>query len=580
MADPMRADVFNSMYGYGAFGPQLPPPVVLTTTFWDDQKIQETVNIRFLREKLLHDSARKKLDSQLTFGEGLTESTYSEWILEHTKRFFLIFLELGCPEKIFDIIDESWDDEDLPLSMDSIARLNLGSSVEKKFSKKQYQFLVRDLKKGGHVDYDDEELVPLEILGQRHPGRSASSIDKVYFPRQRDVFYTRKRVLLGDDPDPLQVDSLMAEIDAMKYTSHPHIVSLHSSYTHQGACYMIISPCIELNLRHFLQYPPIAFKNLPKDQRRRIVFNWMHCLADALAYLSEKGFSHGKIQPSTIIIEPTTHHIFFAEIGGNPKRGNPASINMGPLDMASHAKVPTGDVEAYEYGAPEQWLRSLASHESTSPPSNTVLSGRGYRRTSHTSVETSPTSSSSIHLGQWTKVTSAPSKSDTFSLGCIFLDILTFVFKRKASAFSAHRCTKNRRSRESAPPDASFHANIGQVESWMDILEKDAKKKGYVGFTQVIDLCREMLQREPGLRQEPRVISDRLYRIALPAVKPEMPHCGLHKMLNPDLALFGGWEGMDGPRDRKSSNSSGVSSKLSIVTTTSSSLSVTRLTAS
>lgn len=534
MVDPGRADLFYSMHGYSGYG-NLPPPVLLNSNWWDEQKITETVNTRYIKQQITDSTLRKRLDEPLWFGEGLTESTYCEWIVEHTKKFFLILCDLGCPDYIFDVIDESWDDEDLPLSMTTIERLKLPAfSQSRKFSKKQYAYLARGLEEGHHTELQDEEIVPLEVISRRaQPGSARQTLERVYFPRSREIYYTRRRIPLGDGLNKLLPESFMNEIEILKSIQHDHIVSLHLSYTHESIGYLVLAPCIDLSLKSFIQYPPTRWKSNSKEERRSIIFNWMHCLSDALAYLYEKGISHCDIKPSSISVESKTNRIFFADIG-NSKRLDPV------LQATQSSKQLIPDIEAYDYGAPELWLRSLVMQGSISSPINTIFSGRTYRRPSDdTSYCAGPRCT---EVTQWTAQVSLPSKSDVFSLACIFLEIFSFHSKRKSSVFATHRSVKNRRPRESAPPDSSFHANLSQVNSWIERLHRDARKKTDKPFADGLELCREMLQRSPEARPEPRDVADQLYHTVVgPAVAPDRPHCGMHGIIDPTLAMFGGW---------------------------------------
>lgn len=565
MADPHRADIFHSMYGYSSPSGTLPPPVLLTSTWWDEQKIQEIATPRFIRQALHSRSSKKRLDEQLQFGEGLTESTYLDWILEHTRKFFLILAELNCAEMIFEIIDGSWDDEDLPLSLQTVERLGLGSAgVEKKFAKKQYAYLVRELVPGETMEYSEEEVVPVEVISRKIPTTAGGTtksglVEKVYFPRQREVCYSRRRVLLSPEGDEdsgvggntMSPATFLAEISRLGLIDHAHIVSIYASYMHDGYGYLILSPCIDLTLKSFLHSAPPAWKSQPKDKRRRIIFNWLHCLADALAYLHEKGIYHGGIKPSSLIIDATTYKIFFADTGDSKRLDSPPVNTTSLSPFTSRQFNASADVEGYEYGAPEHWQRVLTVHGSSSPSTNTVFSGRSYRKAStqstnsNSSEETPSPSSTNISVGHWSSATPAhPTTSDMFSLGCIYLDILSFKQKRKTTAFISHRSVKNRRPRESGPPDASFHANLGQVNSWIGGLLKETKKKPDEALVEALSITRRMLSRDPAARPGARRVADECYTVVGGVCEGvEMPCCGVHNIIKASAEgeVFGGW---------------------------------------
>ncbi|TGZ81680.1 hypothetical protein EX30DRAFT_354901 [Ascodesmis nigricans] len=539
--------IFSSMYGgYCGGAAVLPPPVVMNTTFWDDEKINSTVTDKYVRQQL-PESLRKKLEEPMDSGAGLTDSTYLEWILERTKKIFLILSELGCAEKIFDLIDGSagaWDDWDLPITPGNLEDTMLGPNVEKKFYKKQYLFLLQNLDAGQHIDYLEDEIIPLETVFRPTTGRGAPILDKVYYPRHRDVFYSRKRIPLAtyENPEGMVRGEFMEEIHALKRLSHPHIVSLHASYTHQDNGYLLLYPFLELNLKSFLNYPPSTFKLLPKDKRRLTLFDWMHCLTDAVAFLSESGIEHNSIKPSSVIIDPQTWQIYLSDIGI-------ISYNLAVKDNASFwagaqtNQTPTADIEAYEYGAPELWIRTLTTHENAQNSSSSLLgNGRTKRHHTNPALDLSPplspvhessatftttSSDRSIRLGSWTSRPSATrERADVFSLGCIFLDLLSFHAKKKPSAFIFHRTAKNRRPREGAPPDASFHSNLPQVELWMDQLEKHAGKKQDRVMADALAVVREMLEPQPAVRASIRRTEQNLYRVVLGLEQNCTPHCG------------------------------------------------------
>jgi len=542
--DTSRHDMFTAMYGgYAGNGTLHAPPTTApnSISFWDEQQIQETLTPSFIRRNI-PDSLRRQLDEPLGFGDGLTESTYAEWIVERSRKLFIILVEIGAPEKIFDLIDGSWDDDDLPITPANLGPGGLplgGLALEKKFIKKQRLLMVRDLEPGSHVEYSEEEVVPLEVIHHRLPSsRSQSSVDKVYFPRQREVYYSRRRVPIGDISTSTCIsrEIFMEELHTMRFTTHSHIVAIHATYTQEDVGYIILSPPVDQTLKSFITTTPQSFKALPKDRRKFLLMDWLHCLSDALAFLHEEGIAHRDLKPSSIIVD-SAYRIYLADIG-NAKVLEPK---------------PTMDVERYEYGAPELWVRKMASHDSSAPTSGVTVSGRlrVRRRPSGASSpeSTSPTSpvfEKPVHLGTWKNPTTTDRgywNSDIFSLACIFADILTFYTKRKASSFSSHRSSGSRRPRGSAPPDVSFHANMGQVESWLDGIEKRAKDKRDDTLIASLELVRDMFQRDPLLRPSSRRVEKELYKIILGMTDEELPHCGMHTIVGIDAGLGEDGEG-------------------------------------
>jgi len=335
----------------------------------------------------------------------------------------------------------------------------------------------------------------------------------------------------------------------MQRLTHEHIVEVHATYTQHDFGFIVLTPILDLNLKAFLQSQTPHFKFFSKEKRKHILLDWIHCLSDALAFLHEEGQAHGDLKPSSIIVETYSCQIYLADIG-NTKSLEP------------HIKPPQLDLESYDYGAPEEWIRSPSPMPPRPPTSSGVtISSRLRRRralppprppSSSSSTASSSTPAASEHHLQppslsWRSVTSVlgPGSADVYSMGCVFLDILTLYSKRKPSAFVSHRTSKPHRPRETAPPDASFHENPEHVESWIDQLLKQAIKLYDGTLPNALELVRGMVSRDPGSRPRMRAVEETAYRIVM-SVTPEgeMPHCGMHTVVNPNLALLGGgWDG-------------------------------------
>ncbi|KAH0562919.1 hypothetical protein GP486_002502 [Trichoglossum hirsutum] len=497
-------------------------------TWWDDHQIESTVTRDFVIANI-QQAERKVLDRPVAFGD-LSGDTYLEWILEKAKRIFLILKELGVTDQIRYVVDDSWDDDDLPLPLEAIRRLNLtrdrDEAMEKRFYKTQFKYLLRPVREGEHTVYGTDEVVPVEPVSKRPGFAFDHTLEKVNLPG-RDEVYMRRRIFLGDTAGKISKEDFACEVQVMKLIVHQHIISLRASYTYHGCGYVLLSPASDVSLKSFIQVVPQQFKALTKPQRRQTLMTWLHCLADALAFLHQHGLAHNDIKPSTIMIDES-NSVFFADIGG---------FKQPDTDKKPH------DIESYEYGAPERWVRGITVHESSSP---TKYSSGGRRAFSTTpspdnvpirdtrSIISSPTGSgSSAFVNEWQNTFTDPHKSDVFSLACVWLDIVTFLLKRKSNSFSAHRSARNKKpGRGGGQPDASFHVNIGQLDSWIDILEKQALKKNdkvFGAIPPVLRLTRRMLSRDPNLRPWSSECEKRLYDYLAHALDPEKPHCGIHQ---------------------------------------------------
>ncbi|KAI9892754.1 MAG: hypothetical protein M1814_001174 [Vezdaea aestivalis] len=537
---------------YGYAGNSASSPYNLPAlTFWDDRRIAITVTRDYVGSKL---TAEQKpfLDKETAFGSELTDETYSSWIIGRAKRLFLVLLDIGVPGDIFKLIDQSIDDQDLPLSMQSLEQLNIvrekeGSSLAKKFHKRQFTYMLRGPIEGGHIDYAADEVVPIELANRRPIMSGYQGAEKVLLSEKRDKVLVRRRIEYGNGPGKTTEKDFMREVDAMKFITHQHIVSIYATYSHQESGYILLQPATDISLRNFLAIPPPHFRMLPKQDRRRTILSWLHCLADALTFLHDKGLCHGEIQPSNIFIDGSNVIVL-----GVPERYRKMRTDKRPSTL-----------ESYEYGAPEKWGQGAFTYQ-TSALRRKPSSNKGWKLSihsapapitdtfslkSHTSGCSSPISTQSWPTRPFTPATtmsSATSRSSTipldgqradiFSLSCIYLDILTHILKRKIASFISHRsASPNKTSRKSvrlpggAPADASFHANISQVELWMAGLRRDSFRRRddvFDGVPALLTLCTSMLEKDPRNRPDAWDVADRVADVLngmchLPAL-----HCG------------------------------------------------------
>ncbi|KAI0466368.1 kinase-like domain-containing protein [Xylaria cf. heliscus] len=489
--------------------------------WWDTSLIEATVTRQFVCSHLIPEEI-ERLDQPLGFGDGLTDGTYWEWIENKAKRIFLILADLNIPDQIFGIIDDSWDDNDLPIALDQVARLALtpgrDDRIAKKFHSRQFHYLVHYIDKGKHVVYQDDDLVPVVV--DRRPGLAANNtIDRVGLPNRPGETFSRRRFSIGTNPGMMSMESFLSEINSTKNLQSDHMASYYGSYVYQGFAYVIFTHTSDFNLKSLLSTTPGPLKSLAKQDRRRMVMNWIHCLTDTLCYIHRKGRSHGNIRPSTVLF-CSNNYVFYA--------------NMSRLcgeASASASEKSVFDRESYDYAAPEQWYRpSTNAHRrtlmvqrssaSTSSESTTFSISRGGSDTSSSSA------SSVLHTPN---PPLEPQAADVFSLGCVILELISFQMKRTAKAFASHRAAKHKLAgRGGAVLDSSFHRNPGQVESWMTGLAKDAAKKDDVvfrGIAPMLHVVARMLSALPHERPTAQEVEQAMYQILTERCDIAEPHC-------------------------------------------------------
>ncbi|EME46145.1 hypothetical protein DOTSEDRAFT_168506 [Dothistroma septosporum NZE10] len=494
---PTAATIALNAYIFGYGGHSLVTPhAALKQLWWTKERIDAKVTRPFVVSKLRGEE-REFLNRPLAFGEGLTDDTYMEWILERAKRLFLILTEIGVPDQIFGCIDDSWDDDDLPVPLENVPNLELShennEALNKKFYDMQFVYLLRELKQNSHVDYGPKEHIPMEHVNVLPPAVCLQPYDRVHFPgRPDDVFMRRKFSLTDRDTGAYHGETFMRDVKKAIALSHEHVATTWASYTSEDAGFVLSDFVAEHTLGTFIEHrTSVQFLRVNPSERPILLMEWMHCLADTLASLHHRGVAHGQIRPSNIWINKQ-NKIAFADVGTL-------------VTFQRNKKTPK--MEAYDYAAPEQSITRIPVTVKTTPPP--VSSMNAFNRLRQMSMQSISDTSSS---------TSAE-MSDIFSLACVFLDILTFMLKGKITDFVKFRSTRIPvPSKNKIRTDTSFHSEPDKIAEWIGTLEEDSYRHGepiFRGVPEMLRLVRTMMMQNATLRPTAVEVRDRIYSILL-----------------------------------------------------------------
>ncbi|KAI7533485.1 kinase-like protein, partial [Hortaea werneckii] len=285
-----------------------------------------------------------------------------EWILDRAKRLFLILAEIGVPDQIFGCIDDSWDDDDLPVSMENVKNLELAydndDELNKKFYETQFVYLLRELRMGAHIDYGPNEHIPMDYVNTLPPAVSLQVWDRISFPGRPDSIFMRRKYALTDKETGQSLrQSFMQDIRQANALRHEHIANVWASYTSEDAGYILSDFVGEHTLSTFIDHrTPMQFMRIPVAQRPGLLLEWIHCLSDALASLHHRGTAHAAIRPSNILIDHD-NHIAFADVGA--------------LRTFQRGKKPQ-KTETYDYAAPESQVSKAPIVVPSSPPVSSI----------------------------------------------------------------------------------------------------------------------------------------------------------------------------------------------------------------
>lgn len=529
------------MFGFGGHS-ALTPHSAIQSIWWTDERIDAKVTREFVVSKL-RPHEREQL-FQPIFDDGLTEDTYLDWILSKAKRIFLTLVECNCSDQIFGIAEDAWDDDDLPIAMSEIPRLALSykndDSLNKRFYHNQFRFLLRPLDLHGHIDYATNEVVPTEYVHQMAPSAALQKWSRFHLPKMPTLIYAKRKVILGGKGEEMNQDALdkfLEDVATARTIEHDHIAPVMATWSHNNAGFIMTSFVGEHTLRSFIDFrTPASMQKTSKQERLRIVLQWLHCLANATAYLHRKRLAHSAICPSNFVVD-ASNNIAYSDLGfletfQKDKKFEPDELfNYGAPELfeedeqknsgETRQPIPVTSRKLFRKrrksndsnhsGSDKSAEKSPAlgvdskGHYVFKPRSNSeatitpILNASTASLQSGTTLATSPHdfdppakpphpfdkrfSTSSKGTTAAASITSNPRQthddddrrsSDIYSLSCVFLDIITFALKRKPHEFSKHRATKYKNaSGKGTHVDTSFHNNAQKVQTWMEILENE-----------------------------------------------------------------------------------------------------------
>jgi serine/threonine protein kinase len=253
----------------------------------------------------------------------------------------------------------------------------------------------------GHVEFRTQDTVPLQDHGAVGPAMPSTvkTRHKVRYADGFDkLFYVRKRLEVPPDR-PRDKTTILNQIKTFHKLDHPTISKIVASYA-QGQVVAFITPYADVNLAEFLDSEFIGFSQSEQ------VLSWIKELAGGLAFIHQRGLEHKNIRPQKILVDVTNSKVYFTVFGVcHPMR-------------KSHSQLfaPYSNEPSYIYAAPE------------------VVAGRDVDA----------------------------KHSDTFSLGAIFLEMVTYAKGRTIEEMKQFLSARSH--------DESFHANLSQVKNFIDIL--------------------------------------------------------------------------------------------------------------
>jgi serine/threonine protein kinase len=291
-------------------------------------------------------------------------------------------------------------DESLPFPEDRLQGIVTNA---RRVVEEQWRATSKELPLTGvHVDLTARETVPLQHIGLiRQSRNSEKSVDKVrMYGNNEDRVFVRKRFVTTR---PSQKAAILEQVNKFKQYEHKNIAKLLCSYA-QPSHVGIITEKVQYNLDDYLS---LASND---SSRPKQLVDWMYDLASAVEFLHTQSICHRSIRPRKILIEDSRILLAPFDIGQAADTFSPTMATSQRLDQLQTYFQD----QAYVYAAPE------------------AIVSRGKRM------------------------------ADVFSLGCVFLSMMTVAAGQSLSMFTQYRAGSTQ--------DSSFHAHLDRVGSWRNRL--------------------------------------------------------------------------------------------------------------
>ncbi|PVH74344.1 kinase-like protein [Cadophora sp. DSE1049] len=325
---------------------------------------------------------------------------------------------------------------------------------------------------GQHVEFAKGEALPFEVIGPIGASLTAQ-IDKV---RCRRILLARKTMVCGRR---MTVEEALVEVEHLQKLRHPHIVQLVGSYLQGKKFSVLLYPVADCDFTVFLEQvldivqetPDMKFRAAngnrmvragalfvgPAPQAIASMWNFFGCLVDAVRYIHSTARKHLDIKPGNILVRKHDqaaygYRIYIADFG--------ISRSFKSLD---HSQTDTHIRRTPKYCAPEVWEQDVH--------------GRA---------------------------------ADIFSLGCVFMEMLTVLCGRDLDEFVDFRS-------KDAEGSGAYHESIDKVFEWAEQLRPELKDyfmyetffqtfestMSSVPKIQGLDAMLQMLARDPEERKMP-----------------------------------------------------------------------------
>ncbi len=378
-------------------------------------------------------------DEEVAKIASVLETLYQAWLdagdsapcpapgnLKEMAKICLVLAGMKQPELLEDFIDSNIVDKDLGTLQKERVQTILKSHhalCAGTFIAEQYRAVPREWKEGHHVELEDDEPLPF-IYEHTYKEGSSGLVTRVRDPFSHKTYALKRQIIANEENRTAAARKhLEEEIKRLKELRHIHVVQLVKSYERGGAYGIILRPAATCDLEGLLgRYHKDKYNTFTRCRDREyirpILLTAFGCLSQGLAYIHGCNIRHKDVKPGNILYERAIPNV------NNGPRFIWADFGLAyDFSASQDSRTRTSKLYSPRYAAPEVVAtndmannRRPHSDERTSMFSSLdriVENGEGkstdFGRNSETAED---------------MLNSHGRKTDIFSLGCVFLELL------------------------------------------------------------------------------------------------------------------------------------------------------------
>ncbi|KAF2867236.1 kinase-like domain-containing protein, partial [Massariosphaeria phaeospora] len=151
--------------------------------------------------------------------------------------------------------------------------------------------------------------LPIQVL--ENIGTGAYAI--VESIKIRESAYARKSIALPRYNQARIRETIQNEISVIRTLIHPHIVQVFCTYEEKTRFAIVLEPLANCDLEAYLeQHESLSDRDIDYDD---LMWKWLGCLANTLAFIHGKGIRHKDIKTRNILVKDS--EVLFADFGSS-----------------------------------------------------------------------------------------------------------------------------------------------------------------------------------------------------------------------------------------------------------------------